>query len=667
MNLNPEQKKAVEHTSGPLLIFAGAGSGKTRVITNRIANLIRVEKVKPTEIVALSFTNKSARELRERVHTMIGRKEAKGAELSTFHSFGLKLLKKFIDRLGYKIPFSLLSPSDLESIVTGLLKEKKLDPKKFPVYSILSKISYKKNSNREPFDDSSEIEEYVSAIFDDYSERLKSINAIDFDDLILFPTKLLEKHKEVRDYCHKKYKFFMVDEFQDTNNSQYELVKLLLGKNDNLCVVGDDDQSIYGFRGGDVNLILNFEKDFPNAKSVRLLQNYRSSKNILEAANSLIRNNKTRVTKELWSSVHYPERVKYVERANEKDEAVYVIDEIEREILKEKRKGGEIAILFRTNYQSRPFEEELRLRSIPYRLFGAYNFFDRKEVKDILAYLRVLANPKDELSLLRILNYPKRGIGDTAISRIHKTSVDKNLHTIDVLYALCENENFVEGLKKNVASTIYEFLEILEKYKKLFFGNEMMSFVLKDFIKDIGFEKEIYSEEENEKIAKARILNLFEVLNMLRFFEEEWDSEGKPTLFDFLMKISLLTNDDENDSPEENKVNLMTMHLSKGLEFETVFLTGVEEGIIPSSRSLESERGEEEERRLMYVGMTRAKKKLYLTTTQERKKFGESVPSIPSRFIGEINKEYLDSFLMDSEEENSSFNFVAELEKLKTV
>ncbi len=667
MNLNPEQKKAVEHTSGPLLIFAGAGSGKTRVITNRIANLIRVEKVKPTEIVALSFTNKSARELRERVHTMIGRKEAKGAELSTFHSFGLKLLKKFIDRLGYKIPFSLLSPSDLESIVTGLLKEKKLDPKKFPVYSILSKISYKKNSNREPSDDSSEIEEYVSAIFDDYSERLKSINAIDFDDLILFPTKLLEKHKEVRDYCHKKYKFFMVDEFQDTNNSQYELVKLLLGKNDNLCVVGDDDQSIYGFRGGDVNLILNFEKDFPNAKSVRLLQNYRSSKNILEAANSLIRNNKTRVTKELWSSVHYPERVKYVERANEKDEAVYVIDEIEREILKEKRKGGEIAILFRTNYQSRPFEEELRLRSIPYRLFGAYNFFDRKEVKDILAYLRVLANPKDELSLLRILNYPKRGIGDTAISRIHKTSVDKNLHTIDVLYALCENENFVEGLKKNVASTIYEFLEILEKYKKLFFGNEMMSFVLKDFIKDIGFEKEIYSEEENEKIAKARILNLFEVLNMLRFFEEEWDSEGKPTLFDFLMKISLLTNDDENDSPEENKVNLMTMHLSKGLEFETVFLTGVEEGIIPSSRSLESERGEEEERRLMYVGMTRAKKKLYLTTTQERKKFGESVPSIPSRFIGEINKEYLDSFLMDSEEENSSFNFVAELEKLKTV
>ncbi|MBE7412310.1 MAG: ATP-dependent helicase [Leptospiraceae bacterium] len=667
MNLNSEQKKAVEHVKGPLLIFAGAGSGKTRVITNRIVNLITKEKVKPSEIVALSFTNKSAKELRERVFSMVGRKGVKGIELSTFHSFGLKLLKKFIENLDYKNPFSLLSPSDLEPIVIGLLKEKKLDPKKFPIYSILSKLSFRKNSNSFQKQEISELEEYVEAIFENYSEKLKSINSIDFDDLILLPIVLLKNFKEVKDYCHKKYKFYMVDEFQDTNQSQYELVKLLLGKNDNLCVVGDDDQSIYGFRGGDVNLILNFEKDFPHAKNVQLMQNYRSSKNILEAANSLIQKNPTRVSKELYSSFHYPEKVKYVEREDEKDEASFVIDEIEREILKEKRKGGEIAILFRTNYQSRPFEEELRLRSIPYRLFGAYNFFDRKEVKDILAYLRVLANPKDELSLLRILNYPKRGIGDTAISKIHKASVEKNLHTIDVLYALCESDSFVEGLKKNVISEIYEFLETIEKYKKRFFGNEGLSFVLKDFIKEIGFEKEIQLEEDNEKIAKARILNLFEILNMLKFFEEEWDSETKPTLFDFLLKISLLTNDDTNDSPEENKVNLMTMHLSKGLEFETVFLTGVEEGIIPSSRSMEFPTGEEEERRLMYVGMTRAKKKLYLTSTRGRKKFGESVPSIPSRFLSEINQEYLDRFLIESEEENSGFNFIAELEKLKIV
>jgi DNA helicase-2/ATP-dependent DNA helicase PcrA len=667
LKLNPEQEIAVKHKEGPILIFAGAGSGKTRVISNRIVHLVKKREVEPSSIIALSFTNKSSKELRERVLSMVPRKELRGIVLSTFHSLGLQILKKDIEKLGYHKHFLLQTPSDIESILVDILKQKKIEFKEIPIPVIQSHISKLKNMGEKYKDylesNPSESGMIALSIYEDYNQVLKNINSIDFDDLILLPIRLIKEFEEVKEYYHKKYNYFMIDEFQDTNLTQYEFIKLLINKNKNLCVVGDDDQSIYGFRGSDVSLILNFEKDFKESKVVRLLQNYRSTTAILDLANSLILHNKFRREKKLWSQNVSYEKPRYVEREDERDEASFIADQIEHEMQKNHIQGSEISVLFRTNYQSRPIEEELRSRGIPYKLIGAYNFFDRKEIKDIIAYIRCIANSKDELSLLRILNYPKRGIGQTSISKIQQKSYDEEISTYEVLEKICADPDYIPEMKKNVSSQIYNFLELIQKYKQEFFSSNRLTETLKKLIKEINFEKEFSLEENDEKVIKARMLNLSEFINMLSYFESDWENENKPTLYDFLYRLSLLTNDEDTKEERDNRVQLMTMHLSKGLEFEVVFLIGIEEGIIPSSRTL-SEMGDvDEERRLMYVGITRAKKRLVMTRARNRRKYGETFPTEESRFITEMNSEYFQQEKKDSEELTT--NFLDELEKLK--
>jgi DNA helicase II / ATP-dependent DNA helicase PcrA len=664
LKLNPDQMEAVRHVHGPMLIFAGAGSGKTRVITNRIVHLIQNAGVDPHKIVALSFTNKSAREMKERIRKMLPRKQTRGLELSTFHSLGLKMCKKFIDKLGYEIPFLLKAPSDIELLILEIYRKGKIDPKQIPIKWMISKMSFIKNTGEYPQSDGfTESSDEIEFVYKHYVEQMKNQNSLDFDDLILKPIELLESIPGVQDYYQKKFQFFMIDEFQDTNLTQYKFIKLLLGANPNLCVVGDDDQSIYGFRGSNRELILNFEKDFPNTKVVKLLQNYRSSIAILNAANSLIQKNSYRIEKQLWSEIYKDHKPFHKECQDELDEAYYVAETIQNLIIAHKYKHGQIAILFRTNYQSRAFEQELRMKSIPYKLIGAYNFFDRREVKDLLAYVRVIANPKDELSLMRILNYPKRGLGETSILKIQKKAHELDVPLFEVLLQICEQPELIPELKKGAASKIYEFLELIEKYRKEFYHGKMAE-TLKNLIKEVGFEKEFTNEEDDEKVIKARMLNLSEVVNMLAYFEREWEEENKPNLFDFLLRIALVTSDDEDESQEENRVQMMTMHLSKGLEFDCVFLVGLEEGILPSSRSSDTQDGIDEERRLLYVGITRARERLFFTSTQERKKFGETIPTTPSRFLEEIDSKYLDteiSHLKPTEE----LSFTDILEQMK--
>ena len=661
MDLNREQIEAVNSTNGPLLIFAGAGSGKTRVITNRIIRMIEDLYIDPRKIVALSFTNKSAREMKERIYKLIGRKKIKGIELSTFHALGLKICKLHIEKIGFKTPFLLQTPNDLEIIISDILKKYKIDSKLFPIKQILSQLSYYKNSGKKR-DESSEWSLLIDKIYEDYNSTMRGMNALDFDDLILKPIDIIKSSEDVRHYYHNKFKYFMIDEFQDTNEVQYNLIKQLLGNNNNICVVGDDDQSIYGFRGSNKDLILNFENDFPGTKVINLLRNYRSSDTILSVANSIIKKNKNRREKILIGTIQGNFLPIVIERENEREEAVYIVDQIQELIIRNKVRGGEISILFRTNYQSRPFEEELRLRSIPYKLIGAYNFFDRKEVKDLIAYIRIVANQNDDLSIMRILNYPKRGLGQNTQLKIVEKASELEINIFGVLLKICEVPEFIPEIKRAGVSKIYELVNFIQKFNREFYTQPRMSEVLKNLIKEINFETEISMEEDDEKVIKARMLNLSELVNMMSYFEIDWDGEGKPTLFDFLMKLSILSDDDDNDSKEDSRVQLMTMHLSKGLEFDSVFLSGMEEGILPSSRSTD-DLGIEEERRLLYVGITRAKNRLYLTRAKERKKFGESIPSIPSRFLEEIDKELVR--WIGEETQETEVNFLDQLEMLR--
>ncbi len=662
MQLNPQQKEAVEHIEGPLLIFAGAGSGKTRVITNRIVYMIN-KGISPSSIVALSFTNKSAREMKERIQTIIPRNKTKGLEVSTFHSLGLKICEKFISKLGYEYPFLLLTPSDLELIIHDILKKKKLDPKDFPIKQIISQISLLKNTGKSYFQlEGLELQEFFQDFYKSYLEEMKNRNALDFDDLILKPIEILEYFPEAKEYYSKKFRYFMIDEFQDTNFTQYRFLKLLMGNNSNLCVVGDDDQSIYGFRGSNRELILKFEDDFPNTKVIKLLQNYRSTIPILKLANSVIQNNSFRKEKELWSTKHSEKLPVYKECLDELDEAYYVVNKIQELVIHEKFKYGDIAILFRTNYQSRSFEEVLRLKAIPYKLVGAYNFFDRKEVKDLLAYIRVVANSKDELSLIRILNYPKRGLGENTIAKIQKKAHELECSVYEVLQKICEEPEYIEGLKKTSISNIYQFLELIEKFRLEFYSHKM-SEVLKKFISEIGLDTALREECKEEKVYKARMLNLSEIINMLAYFENSWEEEQKPTLFDFLARIAILTSEDNKENESSQRVQLMTIHLSKGLEFKCVFLVGLEDGILPSSKMFDNNESIEEERRLFYVGVTRAKEMLFLTSAMERKKFGDSVTTTISRFLNEIPNNLL--IKEEIQKTNSGSDFLSMLEKIK--
>lgn len=645
--LNPEQRAAVNTLSGPLLVFAGAGSGKTRVITTRIQRMIE-HGIPASSICAVTFTNRAAREMKARLESMMPRKQMRGMFVGTFHSLGNRILGKEIEALpGYRRPYSILAAEESDSLLTEIYREREMDPADVKNDSIRFLISLCKNSRKDPHDFALENGGALppaafAEIFDAYQERLRKLNLLDFDDLIILPALLFEKNPALLKKYRGRMRHFLCDEFQDTNPAQYDFLRKLVGPDKNLCVVGDDDQSIYGWRGAEVDIILGFEKDFPGAKSVRLERNYRSTATILEAANAVIVNNALRATKRLIPTMDHGQKIGVLLAENDAREAELVASTIQRMIVRGNRKPGDFAILYRTNFQSRVFEQELRLRDIPLYVVGGYRFFDRREVRDMIAYLRLLANPKDEVSLRRVINRPRRGIGEGTLEKLNAYILGLPGAERPDLYTLLDRmraePGLVPGVKPEKVKALYEFIELIEDWRERFRQEKRLAPALAAFIKSLDFEREFVRDGDKENVVKARMLNLSELVNMLSYMEENNESGEKITLFDFLGRISLMQEGDD-ESPR-GRVQLLTMHLAKGLEYDVVFLVGLEEGIFPAGRAL-SEAAEEEvalaeERRLFYVGITRARQKLFFSAALSRKKFGETLQSEPSRFLEEV-------------------------------
>lgn len=661
MSLNPQQAEAVTHLHGPLLIFAGAGSGKTRVITFRIRQMIH-HGMAPSSIIAVTFTSKSAKEMRERLLQMMGRKGTRGITVSTFHALGNRILKHDIRLLGYREPFTILDDDDQLGIFRDLYRSLKMDPDDARKEGASFLVSLCKNSGLSPETWAASRalpwpDEIFYELYTGYHRIIKSLNAVDFDDLILLPQRLFRENPDVLERYHRRYRHFLVDEFQDTNPAQYTLLLQMAMHTRNLCVVGDDDQSVYGWRGADVGIIRNFEKDFPDAKIIRLELNYRSTPIILQAANAVVKNNTKRVIKELRPTMGGGVPIRLLLAANEEEEAVSVVSIIKEKITRENRSPGDFAILYRTNFQSRVFEQELRKQNIPLHVVGGYRFFDRKEVKDIISYLRLLANPSDEVSLLRVVNTPKRGVGEGTIRRIGEYieahSQTERLPFFQVLERMQGTPGLVEGVPPKQVAVLHEFVELIERYRREFSRARKMAPVLAALIRDLKFEAEFLREGDNEATAKARLLNLSEIVNMLSYFEDQWDESKPPGLFDFLARISLQASDQDEDHPR-GRVQLLTLHLSKGLEYNVVFLSGMNETIFPAGRSLSESANQdealEEERRLCYVGITRARQELLLSHSQVRRRFGVEEDLEPSRFLSEIPPELI-SFEEPTEEQ----------------
>lgn len=671
--LNSQQQAAVRHDQGPLLLLAGAGSGKTRVITSRIAYLVGERGVPPDRILAVTFTNKAAREMQERVTEEVGRKQAKGMVVATFHALCVRMLKEDIERLGYKKNFSIYATADQARLVRDLMQQLQVDGKKFDAERLLWVISDAKNRLVPP-------ERFIARARDEYStlaaelypryqKALKAFNAVDFDDLIMLVVRLLQEFPAAREKYRERFRYLMVDEYQDTNAAQYLLLKLLAGKHRNLCVVGDDDQSIYGWRGADLGNILDFEKDFPGAEVIRLEQNYRSTGNILAAANAVIRNNKKRKDKALWTSGEAGRRIEYLRCEDEEDEARLVMERIHAERFKHNLNYRDFAILYRTNVQSRAFEEQLRYENIPYVLIGGQQFFDRKEVKDAIAYLRVLVNPRDEVNLLRILNYPKRGIGETSADRLIRYSAELNRP----LWQVLADPSGVDELGDKTIEAVTGFVSLLERYRKSFAHTRDLAHTARELFAEIKLEDEIYRGTDDPVKARRRADNVEEVVNAMASYEER---EEKPTLAGFLDKVSLLDRDQPNRDGKEKKLQqdavvLMSLHSSKGLEFPVVFMVGMEEEYLPHKKSIEETFDIEEERRLCYVGITRARNHLLLLNAAARKKYGKPQPRLPSRFLEEIPAELLDRKTSDTppptgevEQEKMATNFFANMKAI---
>ncbi len=617
--LNDKQREAVLHMDGPCLVLAGAGSGKTSVLTNRIANLIE-NGVEPSNILSITFTNKAAKEMKERVYNLIG-KIAYDIQISTFHSFGLKILKKHYDLLGYDKNFVILDSDDTLTVIKKLIKESNLDPKEYSAKYVRNKISGAKNqllsvSAYERI----EYDKNIILIYDRYLKKLKSNNSIDFDDLLLLPIELFKKNKELLNYYQDLYRYILIDEYQDTNEAQYVLTKILADKYKNLFVVGDESQSIYSFRNANYKNILNFESHYPSAKTILLEQNYRSTQTILNAANEVIKNNKERKDKNLWSNNDVGDKIKYVRVDDEKDEASYVSREIKR-LVSDGVKYDDIAILYRTNAQSRIVEEYMLKSAIPYKVVGSFYFYNRKEIKDLLCYLRLIYNYKDDTSLLRVINVPKRGIGDKTIGNISEVANNNNISLYEA----------ISGGKELLFKGIIEEMRILSDNMSL---TEIVDMVLDKS----GMKREL--EQEKTMESEIRLENLEEFKSITRSYEEE---VGIVSLESFLDEITLVSDVSEHTDGND-KVTLMTVHAVKGLEFDYVFVVGMEEGVFPHFNAIyEGDRSAiEEERRLCYVAITRAKKELYLLNAKRRMLFGNSQSNPPSRFIEEIGPKYID-------------------------
>ena len=620
--LNDRQKEAVLYNDGPLLIIAGAGAGKTKTLTTKIAYLIEECGVSPYSILAITFTNKAAKEMKDRLFLAIGN-DVKKLTVSTFHSFGLKLLRENYERLGYDKNFVIMDSDDSLTVVKKIIKDMGYDPKIYNPKAIRNKISSCKNEMISPTMYEryavSDYEKVIQKVYETYQLKLKRNNSVDFDDLLLLPIELFKKNKDLLEKYQDLYRYILIDEYQDTNEAQYILTKLLSERYRNITCVGDDSQSIYSFRGANYKNILNFEKDYKDAKTILLEENYRSTSNILDAANAVIKNNKQRKDKKLWTSRGIGEKIKYYRAYNEKDEANYVVKKI-NELINNGVDYKDIAILYRTNAQSRVMEEAMLKENLPYRVVGSFYFYSRKEIKDLIAYLRLIHNYKDNVSLLRVINTPKRGIGLKTIENLTKIADDNEISIYEAISSGKELEfkNLIERLRE-----VSENLTLTELIDKVLDAS--------------GMRQELESEDSLE--AEVRLENLEEFKSITKAFEE---AEGSVSLEEFLLEISLVS-DVEEYKDDPNRISLMTVHSVKGLEFNHVFLIGLEEGIFPHMNSLMESSDVEEERRLMYVAITRAKDDLYLINARRRTLFGREQINPTSRFLNEIPKELLEA------------------------
>ncbi|MFJ5717326.1 DNA helicase PcrA [Neobacillus sp. NPDC093127] len=633
--LNPEQQSAVKATDGPLLLMAGAGSGKTRVLTHRIGYLIVEKRVNPYNILAITFTNKAAREMRERIGKMMGG-VAEEIWISTFHSMCVRILRRDIDRMGFNRNFTILDTTDQQSVVKGILKDKNLDPKKFDPRAILGSISSAKNELIDPEEYAKTaggyFEQTVSDVYTEYQKRLRKNQALDFDDLIMMTIQLFQRVPDVLEYYQRKFQYIHVDEYQDTNRAQYMLVKMLANRFQNLCVVGDSDQSIYRWRGADIANILSFEKDYPNATVILLEQNYRSTKRILLAANKVIENNMNRKAKNLWTENPEGNKLVYYRADSEQGEAQFVAGKI-KELTRDGKKLSDIAILYRTNAQSRVMEEVLLKSNIEYAIVGGTKFYDRKEIKDMLAYLRLISNPDDDISLRRVINVPKRGIGSTSVDKMADFAA---INDISIYQALDSVE--LIGLSPKITKAAREFHDLIRNYTNM---QEFLSVteLVEEVLEKTGYREMLKAEKSLE--AQSRLENLEELLSVTKNFE---DTSEDRSLVAFLTDLALVADIDslDDDGEKADSITLMTLHSAKGLEFPVVFLIGLEEGVFPHSRSLMEEMEMEEERRLAYVGITRAEQSLFITNAQMRTLFGRTNMNPASRFISEIPEDLIE-------------------------
>ena len=637
--LNNEQREAVFCTEGPLLMLAGAGSGKTRSLTHRIAYLIEEKGVAPWNILAITFTNKAAQEMRERVDALVGY----GSEdiwISTFHATCSRILRRHIDLLGYDRNFTIYDASDQKSLMKEVLKEMKIDTKQFPERSVMSEISSAKNEYKSPLDyrnkyGSNFRNQRIADIYEHYQKRLKENNALDFDDLLVKMVDLFQTNPDVLEHYQDRFQYIMVDEYQDTNTVQFLLVSLLAKKYRNLCVVGDDDQSIYKFRGANIYNILNFEKVFPDAQVIRLEQNYRSTQNILNAANGVIANNKGRKEKKLWTENQKGELVHFKQYDTEYDEADGVVSRINFLAMRGVQ-YKDMAILYRTNAQSRIFEEKLKQKNIPYAIVRGISFYDRKEIKDLMSYLKVVDSGMDDLSVKRIINVPKRGIGQTTINRLQEFAILNQMSFLDAVFNADEIPEVTRALAK-----LHKFADMIEEFREYASEHEI-SELLEHILDVTQYRAELEAEGTDESIS--RLEDIEELFNDIAYYEEE---EENPNLRDFLAEKDMynLNAGIDNLEDENNKVLLMTLHNAKGLEFNNVFLGGMEEGVFPGFGAMMSgdESEIEEERRLCYVGITRAKERLFLSAAKRRMLRGQTQYNRRSRFIDEIPGQYLDT------------------------
>ncbi|MEN3240984.1 DNA helicase PcrA [Fructilactobacillus sanfranciscensis] len=640
-SMNDKQKEAVEQTEGPLLVMAGAGSGKTRVLTHRIAYLIEDKHVMPWNILAITFTNKAAREMKERVNKLL---EVGGDDVwvSTFHALGVRILRRNIEKLGYNQAFNIAGTSEQKTLIKRILSDQNLDPKKNDPRAILGAISNAKNDMETPAEyaekhnDGNLFHQVVAGVYEEYQKRLKQNDSVDFDDLIMLTIELFEKFPDVLSYYQNKFHYIHVDEYQDTNEAQYRLVQLLADKYQNICVVGDADQSIYGWRGANMSNILNFEKDYPTAHTVMLEQNYRSTKTILDAANGVIQNNDERKDKNLWTENAQGEKITYYRAQSERDEAQYIVAKIKEEIEKGHYSYDDFAVLYRTNAQSRVIEETFMKSNIPYNIVGGHKFYERKEIMDILSYLGLVANPNDSLSFERVINVPKRGIGNASFEKLRMFAGDAGMN----LSEAAANVMMANAIPARARNAIANFGQTMKEI-----GTDVKTKTVTEITEAI-LEKNGYLDELKQTKSlenQARIENIEEFISVTQNFDDKYepaDSETGNRLVDFLADLALVSAQDDVDE-NAKQVTLMTLHAAKGLEFPVVFMPGMEEKLFPLARAAEKPNELEEERRLAYVGITRAQKKLYMTNAFSRMLYGRMQNNPASRFMEEIKPELL--------------------------